>query len=175
MSATTVLFNLKNHKHKLTKVVKVDATCTKPGSIEYYTCDGCSDFFGDKEGETKITDTVIAPFGHKISDDWNYDENNHWRICSVCNEILAETQMAHEIENEKCTTCGYDGTTIKIETNADIDADTNNNNTDNTDSSLNNDSDGNNLSWLWIVLAIVIVAGGGFAFYWFVFKKNSKV
>ena len=170
-----IIVPAKNHKHKLTKVVKVNATCTKPGSIEYYTCDGCSDFFGDKEGETKITDTVIAPLGHKISDDWNYDENNHWRICSVCNEILAETQMAHEIENEKCTTCGYDGTTIKIETNTDIDADTNNNNTDNTDSSLNNDGDGNNFSWLWIVLLVVIVAGVGFAFYWFVVKKNSKV
>ena len=53
--------------------------------------------------------TAVAPLGHKISDDWKYDENNHWRTCTVCNEVLTETQMAHEMNGEKCTTCNYDG------------------------------------------------------------------
>ncbi len=97
----------KNHTHKLTKVEKKDATCVNPGSIEYYTCDGCSDFFADSAGNTKITDIVIAPLGHKASDDWKYDDNNHWRICTGCNEVLAETQMAHRMSGEKCDTCGY--------------------------------------------------------------------
>lgn len=100
----------KDHKHNLTKVPKKDATCTEPGNVEYYTCDGCSDFFADSEGKTKISETGIAPLGHKPSDDWMYDENNHWRICTVCGEVLAETQMTHQMENEKCTTCSYDGT-----------------------------------------------------------------
>ena len=99
----------KDHTHNLTRVAKKDATCTEPGNVEYYTCDGCSDFFADSEGKTKITDTVIAPLGHKISDDWKHDENNHWRTCTVCNEVLTETQMAHEMNGEKCTTCNYDG------------------------------------------------------------------
>lgn len=99
----------KNHTHNLTKVAKKDATCTEPGSVEYYTCDGCSDFFADSEGKTKLTDTVVAPLGHKVSDDWKYDENNHWRTCTVCNEVLTETQMAHEMNGEKCATCNYDG------------------------------------------------------------------
>ena len=46
---------------------------------------------------------------HEISDDWKQDENNHWRTCTVCNEVLTETQMAHEMTGEKCTTCNYDG------------------------------------------------------------------
>lgn len=100
----------KDHKHNLTKVPKKDATCTESGNVEYYTCDGCSDFFADSEGKTKISETGIAPLGHKLSDDWMYDENNHWRICTVCGEVLAETQMTHQMENEKCTTCSYDGT-----------------------------------------------------------------
>lgn len=99
----------KNHTHNLTKVAKKGATCTEPGNVEYYTCDGCSDFFADSEGKSKITNTVIAPLGHKISDDWKHDENNHWRTCTVCNEVLTETQMVHEMNGEKCTTCNYDG------------------------------------------------------------------
>lgn len=100
----------KDHKHNLTKVPRKDATCTESGNVEYYTCDGCSNFFADSEGKTKISETGIAPLGHKLSDDWMYDENNHWRICTVCGEVLAETQMPHQMENEKCTTCSYDGT-----------------------------------------------------------------
>jgi len=100
----------KNHKHNLTKVEKVDATCTEPGNVEHYTCDGCSDIFADSEGKTKLDNTILAPLGHKVSDDWQCDENNHWRTCSVCNEVLAETQLTHGMENGKCTTCGYDGT-----------------------------------------------------------------
>jgi len=102
-----VITPAKDHTHNLTKVEKVDATCTEPGNVEYYICDGCSDFFADSEGKTKITDTIIASLGHKISDDWKHDENNHWRTCTVCNEVLTETQMAHKMNGEKCTTCNY--------------------------------------------------------------------
>ena len=51
----------KNHTHKLTKVAKKAATCTAPGNVEYYTCNGCADVFADSEGKTKVTNTVIAP------------------------------------------------------------------------------------------------------------------
>ena len=64
----------------------------------------------DNDGKTKITNTVIAPLGHKVSETWQFDANNHWRSCTVCNAVLAETQMAHEMNGEKCTTCSYDST-----------------------------------------------------------------
>ena len=101
----------KNHTHNLTKVAKKDATCIDPGNTEYYSCDGCSDFFADSDGKTKITNTVIAPLGHKVSENWSFDKTNHWRTCTVCNTVLTETQMAHAFTGEKCTTCSYDNTT----------------------------------------------------------------
>ena len=101
----------KDHKHNLTKVARKDPTCTEPGNLEYYTCDGCSDLFADSEGKAQITDMVIAPLGHTISEDWQFDVNNHWRTCSVCEGILTETQMGHEMAGETCTICGYENTT----------------------------------------------------------------
>lgn len=98
----------KEHTHNLTKVARKDATCTEPGNVEYYTCDGCSDFFSDSEGRNKIDNTIIAPLGHKASEDWKHDENNHWRVCTVCNAVLTETQMGHGMNGGKCTTCNYE-------------------------------------------------------------------
>lgn len=99
----------KGHTHNLTKVAGKEATCTEPGNPEYYTCDGCSDLFADSLGNAKITDIVIAPLGHTASDDWKYDENRHWHTCSVCGEILAETQTDHSMAGGRCTDCGFGG------------------------------------------------------------------
>lgn len=165
-----IIVPAKNHKHKLTKIAKVEATCTKPGNVEYYACDSCSDLFADGNAKTKITDIVIAPIGHKVSDDWNYDKNNHWRICSLCKEVLLETQMAHEVADGKCTTCGYDGTAVKTEPETDSTPDSVN--TENSANPVKNSD--KNLLWLWIAIAVVVIAGGGFAVYWFVIKKNRN-
>ncbi len=96
-----------NHTHELRRAEAVAPTCTEPGNIEYYICDGCSCFFSDSEGSIKITDTAIAPLGHQLSEDWKHDENHHWRTCTVCNEVLIETKLTHEMESGKCTTCNY--------------------------------------------------------------------
>lgn len=103
-----VMAPAKEHTHNLTKVAGKEATCTEPGNVEYYTCDGCSDVFADKEGKNKLTETAIAPLGHTASDGWQSDENNHWRTCAVCNIALAETQTAHQLKDGKCTDCGYE-------------------------------------------------------------------
>lgn len=110
-----VITPAKVHTHSLTKVAKKDATCTELGNVEYYTCDGCTDIFADSEGKTTIPDAGIAPLGHKTSDDWKHDDSNHWRICTVCNEVLTETQQAHEMDGGKCTTCSYKSTVNETE------------------------------------------------------------
>ena len=56
------------HKHEMTHTAAVDATCTEPGNIEYWTCSGCRKLFSDENGSTEITenDTVIAALGHDL-------------------------------------------------------------------------------------------------------------
>ncbi len=107
-----VIAPAKNHTHQLTQVAEVAPTCTEPGVNAYYTCAGCSQKFQDAAGKEAIgneQDLVIPPQGHQISNGWGYNEITHWRICAVCNARMIETDMAHEIQEGKCTTCEYDG------------------------------------------------------------------
>jgi len=150
----------KNHKHNLTKVARKDATCTKPGNLEYYTCDGCSDFFADSEGKTKVTNTVIAPLGHKISEDWKFDADNHWRICSVCKEVLAETQMGHQLSGEKCTTCNYDSTAPEINSGTEPSADPTQATSAPTDPQSPDQGDDGIPWWVLLLIGLAAVAAG---------------
>jgi len=98
----------KNHKHDLTRVPETPADCTQPGNIEYYFCTGCNDCFTDAQAKNKIPESMsveIAPLGHTVSDAWSYDQEFHWRTCSVCEQVLEETKMSHE--GEVCASCGY--------------------------------------------------------------------
>ena len=52
--------------HSLEKTEAVDATCTKAGNIEYWTCSKCNKLYKDSEGTQEITeaDTAVAAKGH---------------------------------------------------------------------------------------------------------------
>ena len=55
------------HKHNLTKVDKVEATCTEDGHERYYVCDDCNKFFKDAGATFEIdAPTVIKAEGHNI-------------------------------------------------------------------------------------------------------------
>lgn len=96
-----------NHTHNPVKVPAQEATCTQPGSVEYYTCDGCSDWFADKECTVKLTDIMLAPTGHEASAIWSFDKDHHWQVCNNCNIVLIHTTGNHQNENGKCSVCGY--------------------------------------------------------------------
>ncbi len=101
------------HTHSLTLVEKVAPTCTQPGKEAYYTCGGCDQIFSDDAGKKAISkdkDLTIAPLGHKVSENWEFDENSHWQTCSVCNSKLEETGAEHNLQAEKCAVCDYDNT-----------------------------------------------------------------
>ena len=159
----------KNHTHKLTKVERVEPTCIEAGNVEYYTCDGCSDLFADSKGKTKLTETVIAPLGHVVSDDWSYDETNHWRTCSVCNEVLIETEMAHELTDGQCATCGYDES-IGVPT---VPAEPDDSQTTDTKPKDNGDGDKGNGMLLWIIIGAVVLIAAGVVIV-IVMKKKKK-
>lgn len=159
----------KNHVHDLSKIPSVSPTCTEQGNIEYYVCTGCMDCFTDAKGKNKLPETetvMLGALGHSTSDWWKYDTDNHWRFCSVCKEVLAETQMAHEMQNGKCTTCGFDGTVpehFPFET------------TDTTADGMQQDDDAEGMHWwVYAVIALMgIVVMGGILFV--VIKSKKKV
>ena len=65
--------------HSMQKTDRVDATCTKDGNEEYWTCETCGKHFSDAEGKVEIllSDTVVAAKGHSYVDG----------KCSVCGAI----------------------------------------------------------------------------------------
>lgn len=73
--------------------VTTPATCTEQG-VRTYTCTAC--------GATKTEDVPLV--AHTWGD-YTYDEENHTRTCSVCNQT--ET-AAHTIVGDTCSVCGYE-------------------------------------------------------------------
>ncbi len=99
------------HTHSLTLVAEVAPTCMDAGVKAYYTCSGCSERFWDEAAKQAVAsdeDLTVSPLGHKISDSWEFDEKTHWRVCEACGEKMTETDMEHEMKDEKCTTCQYE-------------------------------------------------------------------
>lgn len=100
------------HKHELTEVEKVSATCTTAGKKAYFYCKSCGGVFSNVTGTKKITDEstlVIPATGHKESK-WKSDTEMHWKECNAkgCDVIIDGSKAGHEFgEDSKCTVCGY--------------------------------------------------------------------
>ena len=76
------------HVHHLTKVDKVDATCTTDGNKEYYECT-CGKLFEDAAAATEITDhssVVIPKTGHSYTVQ-NSDEAHKRSTAADCREF----------------------------------------------------------------------------------------
>lgn len=172
----------KNHTHDLTKVPQTPATCTEEGNIEYYFCTGCNDCFTDAEGKNKIPETMrvqIGALGHTVSEKWSCDDQYHWRSCTVCQTVLTETQMLHEEENGKCTTCGYDPSAPDPEETvpSSEEDEENEEKEDEDDKKSNrktNTKQENDLTWLWIALTVLVAGGTGVLITVLILKKHRK-
>ena len=109
------------HDHSYTLEVansaflKTAATCTEK-AVYYKSC-SCGGY------DLNATFEFGEPSGHKASDRWTYDDNNHWHICSECLEektdvgghtygewtIKREATEKREGERVKaCTECGHE-------------------------------------------------------------------
>jgi len=105
-----VLVPAKNHTHQLTHMPYVAATCLATGTVEHYTCSGCSTLFSDPEGKKPLREgvSVIIPYlTHETADSWGMDADFHWRSCKLCQTVLDETKLDHRMQGETCVTCGY--------------------------------------------------------------------
>ena len=85
ISRTKKIITATGHKFGGWEIVK-EATCTAEGREER-VCSVCS----AKE------DKDIGKLSHTKSD-WITDENNHWKICTVCKSVV-ETEAAHTFGN----------------------------------------------------------------------------
>ena len=146
-----------SHKHKLTKMDEVDATCTTSGKKAYYFCESCDSIFSDSKGNNEIIDEseiIIEATGHKESK-WKYDEDNHWKECNVkgCDEIVVDKEAHNFNKSGKCTVCSYrqgnkDDSTQDDDSDDKLDTAPDNNGSDNDNPDNNNpdndDPDNNN-------------------------------
>ena len=114
------LYFKKRHIHKkdLHKS-RVEATCIRPGHIEYYTCTGCDKLL-DKDGQEITEDIEIPALGHNFTGEWTVtkpatctESGVKARKCSRCKETEKETIPATghtEAEDAAvaatCTTAG---------------------------------------------------------------------
>lgn len=106
------------HKKDLHKS-RVEATCIRPGHIEYYTCTGCDKLL-DKDGQEITEDIEIPALGHDFTGEWTVtkpatctESGVKARKCSRCKETEKETIPATghtEAEDAAvaatCTTAG---------------------------------------------------------------------
>ena len=108
----------------LTKVEEKAPTCEEEGNIHYYICE-CGKWYYDQKAKEEITnhnDVTKAKIAHSYGDEWEKDEEYHWRACSACGKTDDLTKQEHtwdagEVITEAtetetglmkytCTTCG---------------------------------------------------------------------
>ena len=94
-------------KHNLVKVEAKAPTCTEPGNIEYWYCEGCGKHFSDDNGTIEITDVTIPATNHSYGEPvytWSDDyaactatrtcENNDEHIETVTATVTSEQTQA---------------------------------------------------------------------------------
>jgi len=116
-----IIVPAKNHTHELKLVAEVAPGCATIGSSAYYACSGCSQRFWDAEGKQAIAedkDLTIPAQGHKLSNSYGFDGQNHWYTCAVCQEAMVDTKAAHDTKAGKCV-CGYDSAAASQDTQPD--------------------------------------------------------
>ena len=83
------------HTHVMTKVEKVNASCTRNGEEAYWKCAGCGKLFSDAAGMHEIAAPVVIPApghktelrGEKAASCETAGYSGDW-VCTVCGEIV---------------------------------------------------------------------------------------
>lgn len=96
--------------------VDVEATCTTDGSKSIH-CKNC---------DATKNNAAIPAVGYSYGD-WQYNEDSHWKECSVCKNKTTETKhdfkwaldreatfSAVGSKHEECTVCGYKKAAVEI-------------------------------------------------------------
>lgn len=102
----------KNHTHTYVQVEAKEVTCLIPGNLEYYTCEGCSQWWSDAAGTKPVNDrsAVTLPVQeHFAGKTWQYDGQTHWQNCVICMAMMEENMGEHIDKNSDdiCDICKY--------------------------------------------------------------------
>ena len=111
-------------KHNLVKVEAKAPTCTEPGNIEYWYCEGCNKYFSDEAGTQVITEeaTKLPALGH----DWDkpiYKWSNDNTACTAARtckrdknhrETAQATVTSEQTQAPTCTESGKTTYTAKF-------------------------------------------------------------
>lgn len=101
-----VLGGMDVHKHALSFVPEVPATCMVDGRPEYWHCDGCGLSFADPEGRNTIrpSEQVILHPGHlvkhvpAVEPTAQAEGNTEYWECDRCGLVFADAGLAQVIE-----------------------------------------------------------------------------
>ena len=93
-----LVFEAPAHVHTEVAIPAVEATCTVEGFTAGVKCETC--------GEILKAPESLGMLEHKAAEnaEWVTDENNHWHVCTTCDEVI--DRGAHDAE-PVCGTCGY--------------------------------------------------------------------
>lgn len=81
-----------SHKHKYGDWKITKAPCTEDGEEERSCACGVK--------ETR----VVKKRGHSVSDEWQFDETNHYKVCKDCNQ---KVDIAKHTAENYCSVCYY--------------------------------------------------------------------
>ena len=77
-----------SHTHTLTKIEKVEPTCTQSGNNAYYKCVDCEKLFDENgETETSLTEQTLSALGHEDEDTDN--------VCDICEKPLTPPSVGN--------------------------------------------------------------------------------
>lgn len=101
-----VLGGMDVHRHALSFVPEVSATCMVDGRPEYWHCDGCGLSFSDPEGRNtiRLDEQVILHPGHLVKHVPAAEPtvqaagNTEYWECSRCGLVFADAALSQEIE-----------------------------------------------------------------------------
>ena len=107
--------------HTLQDVKGTAATCETDGVKAHKHCTVCNKNF-DNEGK-ELSSVTISKLGHSKLDEWQHDENNHYKVCSNNGCVLTfdvsehtygewetktpATCSAKEVQQRTCSVCSY--------------------------------------------------------------------
>lgn len=112
---------LEKKPHNLTKVERVEASCTENGNIEYYICT-CNSMFTDINAQKPVSDITILATGHSYDDELTGCEKGHY-YAATCGHDESIEMIDHNFlqwittsspnceesgsQYHECDDCGY--------------------------------------------------------------------